>query len=89
MACVRVDQDRSRGLKFGRYVEVESDIGGIGTAPVCDFLQSIGSSVDGGYKGEEWQESKKASKANFGRDHRVTILTSTVLVITKTEETRY
>jgi len=76
MACVRVDQDGSRGLKFGRYVEVESDIGGIGTAPVCDFLKSIGCAEDRGYKGAEWQESKKASKANIGRDHRVTILTS-------------
>jgi hypothetical protein len=76
MACVRVDQDRSRGLKFGRYVEVESDICGIGTAPVCNFLESIGRAEDGGYKRKEWQESKKASKANIGRDHRVTILTS-------------
>jgi hypothetical protein len=57
MTCVRVDQDRSRGLEFGRYVEVESDIGGIGTAPVCDFLESIGCSEDGGYDREEWQES--------------------------------
>jgi hypothetical protein len=53
MACVRVDQDRSRGLKFGRYVEVESDIGGIGTAPVCDLLESIGCTEDEGYKREE------------------------------------
>jgi hypothetical protein len=76
MACVRVDQDGSRGLKFGRYVEVKSDIGGIGTAPVCDFLESISCAEDGGYKREEWQVSKKASKANIGREHRVTILTS-------------
>jgi hypothetical protein len=76
MACVRVDRDGSRGLKFGRYVEAESDIGGIGTAPVCDFLESIGCAEDGGYKREEWQESKRDSKANIGGDHHVTILTS-------------